>query len=132
MLLVFLLTMPGLLHELLVLLFRARPALAPELIVDTLGVSLPDYDEVAVGESNLTQILPTELRADVVVLLRAGDPVLGIVVEVQLGRDDDLVLETLDYCQRLRSIPPGESFELRRTPKFVRWSSSCPLTTRSC
>ena len=31
---------------------------------------------------DLSQVLPTELRADVVVLLRAGDPVLGIVVEV--------------------------------------------------
>jgi hypothetical protein len=36
----------------------------------------------------LTDVLPAEYRADVVVLLVDGKPVLGIVVEVQLGHDE--------------------------------------------
>jgi hypothetical protein len=68
----------------LVQLFRDRPELAPELLRTTLGVALPPYTEVRTESAELTQIAPTEYRADIVVLLVDGVPVLGIVVEVQL------------------------------------------------
>lgn len=77
------------LHEALVLLFRDRPELAPELLRDTLRQSVPDFDEARLAEANLSQVVPTELRADLVVLLHAGQPVLGIVVEVQLRPDEN-------------------------------------------
>lgn len=77
------------LHEALVLLFRDRPRLAPELIRDALNRAVPEFDEAKLSDANLSQIIPTELRADLVVLLHAGRPVLGIIIEVQLRPDDD-------------------------------------------
>jgi Domain of unknown function (DUF4351) len=80
--------MPSQLHEVLLLLFRNRPSLAPELLRDALGVSLPEYSEARIDSADLTQVQPAEYRADLVVLLLHGEPVLGIVVEVQLSADD--------------------------------------------
>ena len=80
--------MPSLSHEALLLLFRNRPELAPELLRDTLHVPLPAYSDVRLESADLTDIAPAEYRADLVVLLIDGTPILGIVVEVQLQRDD--------------------------------------------
>jgi Domain of unknown function (DUF4351) len=80
--------MPSQLHEVLLLLFRNRPSLAPELLRDALGVTLPEYSEARIDSADLTQIQPTEYRADLVVLLLHGEAVLGIVVEVQLSTDE--------------------------------------------
>jgi hypothetical protein len=76
--------MPSFSHEGLVKLFRDRPELAPELLRDALGVTLPPHSEVRIGEADFTQIVPTDYHADLVVLLVNGKPVLGIVVEIQL------------------------------------------------
>lgn len=80
--------MPSISHEALLLLFRNRPELAPELLRDALHVTLPDYSGVRIESADLTDLAPAEYRADLVVLLVDGTPVLGIVVEVQLQRDD--------------------------------------------
>jgi hypothetical protein len=80
--------MPSLLHEALVLLFRNRPELAPELLRDALGLALPAYSEVRTESSDLTQIVPAQYLADLVVRLLDGRSVLAIVVEVQVARDD--------------------------------------------
>ena len=80
--------MPSQLHEALLLLLRNRPALAPELLRDTLRCQLPAYTEVRIDSADLTELQPAEYRADLVLLLLHGAPVLGIVVEVQLSRDD--------------------------------------------
>jgi hypothetical protein len=77
------------LHEGLVSLFRERPALAPELLVQALSAEVPEYTEARVDSADLTVIRPTEYRADIVVQLRNDDSVFGIVVEVQLNKDDD-------------------------------------------
>ena len=77
--------MPSQLHEALLLLFRNRPALAPELLRDALHAELPLYSEVRLDSADLTDIQPAEYRADLVVLLSNGAPVQGIVVEVQLS-----------------------------------------------
>jgi hypothetical protein len=81
------LRMPSQLHEALLLLFRNRPTLAPELLRDALHMEVPDYTEARIDSADLTHIQPTEYRADLVVLLSRGEPVLGIVVEVQLAAD---------------------------------------------
>lgn len=80
--------MPSHLHEALLLLFRNRPALAPELLRDALHVELPPYSEARIDSADLTDIQPAEYRADLVVLLLDDKPVFGIVVEVQLAPDD--------------------------------------------
>jgi hypothetical protein len=79
--------MPSLQHESLLLLFRNRPELAPELLRDVLHVELPAYSEARVESAELTDVNPAEYRADLVVLLVDGKPVHAIVVEVQLGED---------------------------------------------
>lgn len=81
--------MPSVLHDGLVSLFREQPALAPELLVQALRADLPEYTEARIDSADLTNILPAERRADLVIQLRRGDCVFGIVVEVQLDKDQD-------------------------------------------
>ena len=40
-----------------------------------------------IESADLTEVVPAEYRADLIVLLVDGKPVLAIVVEVQLSRD---------------------------------------------
>jgi hypothetical protein len=75
-------------HEILVDLFKNRPSLAAEILVEVLGVSLPDYTEARIASADLTEIQPAEYRADaVVLLLHGGSPVRVVIVEVQLTVD---------------------------------------------
>lgn len=117
--------MPSLLHEILVLLFKERPQLAPELLRDALHREVPDYDEATLQDANLSQIVPTELRADLVVLLSAGRPVLGVVVEVQLHRDDDKRYVWPLYLAALRAKHQCPCCLLVVTPSqsVARWSA---------
>lgn len=80
---------PSRLHEDLLRLFENRPTLAAELARDALHATLPSFTQARVDSSNLNDIRPAEYRADLVVLLLEGRPVQGIVVEVQLGRDEE-------------------------------------------
>lgn len=95
--------MPSQLHEALLLLFRNRPALAPELLRDALHVELPYYTESRIDSADLTEVQPTEYRADLVVLLLAGTPVLGIVVEAQLSPDERKCFVWPVYVTSLRA-----------------------------
>jgi len=95
--------MPTLLHETLVMLFREWPRLAPELIREALDQTLPEFDDVTLQDANLSQILPTEFRADLVVLLRAGRPVFGIVVEIRLNADGEKRYSWPVYLTTLRA-----------------------------
>src|SRR6185437_9764218 len=52
-----------------------------------LHIELPRYSEARVESAELTDVNPAEYRADLVVLLVEGKPVLGIVLEVQLQED---------------------------------------------
>jgi hypothetical protein len=95
--------MPSITHEALVLLFRNRPELAPELLRDALGVTLPAYAEARVEAADLSDVKPAEYHADLVVLLVDGKPVLAIVVEVQLRRDDGKAFTWPVYVAGLRA-----------------------------
>jgi hypothetical protein len=95
--------MPSMLHEALVLLFRNRPALAPELLQSALGMTLPPHTEIRIESAELTQTVPTEYRADLVVLLLDGRAVLAIVVEVQLASDADKRWTWPVYVSALRA-----------------------------
>jgi hypothetical protein len=76
-------------HEVLAELFWQRPALAAELLSGPLGVPVPAYAQARLEPAELTDRLPTEWRADGVVALAdaAQVPVMGVVVEIQRGRD---------------------------------------------
>lgn len=77
---------PSAFHEILVALFRERPALASTLLRPSLGDRLPT-GSLRVVEASFTQIAPTEFAADLAILV-GEPPELGIIVEVQLRRDD--------------------------------------------
>lgn len=61
--------------------------MAPELLREVLHVGLPNFTEVQIYSADLTDVQPTEYRADLVLRLLDGTEVLGIVVEVQLSPD---------------------------------------------
>lgn len=71
----------------LLLLFRNRPAIAAELLRQSLRIDLPNYSEVRIESADFTDATPAEYRADLVVLLVDDVPVMGIIVEVQLRPD---------------------------------------------
>ena len=81
--------MPSPLHEAIVLLFRERPQLAPELLRAALGTELPAFDEIRLESSELGDVVPPEYRADVVIVLalEGGRAVLALALEAQLGVD---------------------------------------------
>jgi hypothetical protein len=80
--------MPSHLHEVLIEMFRDRPALAAELLSGPLGLPVPVYEQAVLSSAELTDVTPTEYRADATVTFSAGDePVLAVVVEVQLRAD---------------------------------------------
>jgi hypothetical protein len=79
--------MPSQLHEAILLLFRNRPTLAPELMREALHCELPAYTEARIDSADLTEVAPAEYHADLVVLLLDGVPVYGIVVEAQRSPD---------------------------------------------
>jgi hypothetical protein len=59
---------PSSFHEILIALFRERPALVQELLRPSLGDAIPTGGAV-VDEASFTQIAPTEYIADLVVLV---------------------------------------------------------------
>ena len=90
-------------HELLLLLFRNRSDAAADLL-RALDVQLPGYDEVRIESSDLSDLRPAEYRADLVLFLVQGrHKVLGVIVEVQLGRDQDKPYTWPAYIANLRA-----------------------------
>jgi hypothetical protein len=97
--------MPSMAHEILVDLFKNRPSLAAEILVEVLGLALPPYTEARLASIDLTETQPAEYRADVVVVLLDRDvPVQVIVVEVQLAVDPRKRLSWPAYVTVSRAI----------------------------
>jgi len=91
------------LHELIVLLFRNRSNAAPDLLRE-LDVDVPDYDQVCVESADLNDLQPAEYRADLVLILAQGpNKVLGVVVEVQLSRNEEKRYSWPAYVANLRA-----------------------------
>ena len=95
--------MPSRLHEDLLRLFQNRPTLAAEWAREALHADLPPFTEARVDSSNLNDIRPAEYRADLVVLLLSNRPIQGIVVEVQLARDEEKEYVWPAYVCNLRN-----------------------------
>jgi hypothetical protein len=91
------------LHETLLRLFRDRLTLAPELLQSVLDFPVPAYTEIRMESADLTQVTPTEYRADLVLRLVAGRPVLAIVLEVQIAPDADKRFSWPEYLTGLRA-----------------------------
>lgn len=95
---------PSSLHETLIEMFRHRPSLAAELLAGALGLDVPDHLRARVDTGDLSDLSPTEYRADAVVVLSdASAPVMAVVVEVQLRRDADKRWSWPVYLTTLRA-----------------------------
>src|SRR5262249_33169453 len=124
-------TMPSMAHEVLVDLFKNRPALAAELLVEVLGEALPPYTEARLASTDLTEIQPAEYRADAVVVLLAGDvPVQVIIVEVQLAVDPRKRLSWPAYVTVSRAIHgcPADLLVVAPDPEVADWCAE-PIET---
>ena len=118
-------------HEILVDLFKNRPSLAAEILVEVLGVSLPDYTEARIASADLTEIQPAEYRADVVVLLlHDGKPVRVVIVEVQLAIDPRKRLSWPAYATVSRAIHgcPAALLIVAPDPVVASWCAE-PIET---
>jgi hypothetical protein len=82
---------PTLEHNGIIEMFREKPPLTPHLIEKLFHLKLPSHASVKVVEASLDQMIPVELRADLVLELLdgKGEPVLLIVLEVQRDEDPD-------------------------------------------
>jgi hypothetical protein len=95
--------MSSYLHEILVHLLRNCSGAALELL-RKVDLPLPEYDEARFESSDLGDLRPAEYRADLVLLLERGArKTLGIIVEVQLGRDCDKQYVWPAYIANLRA-----------------------------
>src|SRR5436853_4410409 len=116
--------MPSIAHEILVDLFKNRPSLAAEILVEVLGLSLPPYTEARLASADLTEIQPAEYRADVVVVLLDRDvPVRVIIVEVQLAVDPRKRLSWPAYVTVSRALHgcPANLLVVAPDPAIARW-----------
>jgi hypothetical protein len=95
--------MPSLLHEGIIALVREKPELAAELLRELLDVSLPAFTEARLADTSLNELLPTEYRADAVVLLVDGTPVFGIILEAQLQVDPEKLFTWPMYAVSARA-----------------------------
>ena len=95
--------MPSLLHEELVELLRREPLVALEDLQRRGLLFVPAFNEIEIVSSEVRELLATERRADVVVVLRAGDAVLVLVIEVQTSRDEKKRLSWPIYLTNLRA-----------------------------
>ncbi|GAA1667959.1 hypothetical protein GCM10009830_12160 [Glycomyces endophyticus] len=77
-------------HEVPIRLFQARPELAAELLVKSLGAALPAYASALPESEALTNNDPLELNCDNAAVFRdeAGVPVFAVIIEVQRGQDN--------------------------------------------
>jgi hypothetical protein len=115
--------MPSQRHEVLLELFRARTSLAPELLRLVFQLPIPAEAKAEPTEGNLTQLVPTELNADLVLLL-GRRPELVVVVEVQLHRDPDKAFRWPLYSAALRNRHRCPVVVLVVAPKanVARWA----------
>ncbi len=123
--------MTSMAHEILVDLFKNRPELGPELLTEALGVELPAYTEARLISIDLTQIRPAEYRADVVVLLLDGNvPIWVVIVEVQLGIDEDKRFTWPEYSMgaRAKYRCPAGLLVVAPQPDVAAWCAE-PIET---
>src|SRR3954471_7427794 len=123
--------MPSMAHEILVDLFRNRPSLAAEILIEVLGISLPDYTEARIASADLTEIQPAEYRADIVVILfYNGNPVRVVIVEVQLAADPKKRLSWPAYVTVARAVHscPAALLVVAPDPAIAGWCGE-PIET---
>jgi hypothetical protein len=116
---------PSLHHDAVLWLLEQRPSLAVSLL-RRLHVALPDFSTVELVSADLTQLIPTEFRADALLILRDAErrPVLGIVFESQGTPDPDKLLSWPVYvtAARARHGCPFLLLVIASTDRVARWA----------
>jgi hypothetical protein len=96
--------MPSFLHEALVEILRGHPELVLTLLRDPKRADLPAYDAVVADSADLGSATPQELAADCVLrVLRNGQTVLVVVLEIQLAQDPNKLFSWPAYAVAARS-----------------------------
>ncbi|WP_280387827.1 hypothetical protein [Nocardia wallacei] len=97
--------MPSYLHEGLVELFRSQPMLAAWYLTHVFGERVPNCRQARAEPCDFTDVGPKEFRGDSAFALYGVDDraVLGIGVEVQLGKDPSRRWSWPVYVATLRS-----------------------------
>jgi hypothetical protein len=117
--------MPSLDHEILVDLFREDGRLAIELLRRCAGISV-EHARVEHRSIDLSQVVPTEYRADDVLVLfrRDSSATTAVIVEVQLDEDDDKLRTWPVYVAALRARLrcPAMLLVITRDPATARWA----------
>ena len=118
--------MPSFLHEILVELFRQRPALAPELLRACAGIRL-ESATTELGSIDLSQVAPTAYRSDSFTVLRdpEGAAIAAVIAEVQLGIDEAKRRTWPLYVAAARASLgcPVTLLVLAPEPAVARWAS---------
>ena len=116
--------MPSSLHEALVSFFRARPLLAAELLAVAQGLAPLGGVEGVMIDTDLSEAVPAEYRADAAILLR-GALELALVIEVQLQQDPDKRWSWPAYLTltRARQRCPAAVLVLTLDPSTARWAA---------
>jgi hypothetical protein len=117
---------PSFLHEFLVELFRQRPELGPELLHACVGLRI-EGAKAERGSIDLSQVAPTEYRSDALTVVRdaAGKAVAAVIVEVQLGEDEDKRWTWPLYLTAARASErcPAMLLVLAPDRRVARWAS---------
>jgi len=80
--------MLSMLHHAWVDFFQRVPEMAPEVLRRFCGIRVPEYNSIRLGGlTDLCPWLPTEARAEAIVLLAHDIPVYAIALDVQLSVD---------------------------------------------
>lgn len=111
-------------HESIPSLVRDRPELVPELLA-MLHVEVPQFTRARTSDIALHEAAPVEHFADAVVLLALEDrPVLGVIVEAQLRRDDRKLYSWPQYAMNARARHKCPFLVLVATPSpaVARWA----------
>ncbi len=116
---------PSFRHEAFVYLFQNLPELAPLLLRMTKLLSLPPFTSVQIESIDFSEIVPTEYRVDAVAVLKEHDkPVLAVIIEVQLRKDDKKRLTWPFYqtSARAKFRCPSVVLVLAPQSSVARWA----------
>jgi hypothetical protein len=114
---------PSLLHEGIVALVREKPELAADLLRQLLHVAVPAFTEARLAEASLNDLVPTEYRADAVVLLVDGTPVFGIIVEARSGSGEAVHLADVRHQRASRYRCPVVVLVVTPDAATARWAA---------
>ncbi|WP_344484684.1 hypothetical protein [Glycomyces endophyticus] len=112
-------------------LCRSKPQFAVELVRDILDLPIPEHDRVLPYSESATDIEVRDLNADnVVVCHKDGEARLGIIVEVQRGKDEDKRYSWPAYQANIRHRiqAPVLLIVVCPRPAVAKWASE-PIDT---